>query len=367
MVRLYGEEIGRRELLRRVPALDQLAGVRRVRLEDGPEDGISAVEVRTGGGLSYTVVPSRALDLAAAECDGLPLAWRSGAGEVHPAYTYRTLGWNVGWFGGLLATCGLDNVGNPGEDELGAFAQHGHLNGVAARQVGYGARWEGPAEGRDGPTDPDRYVLWVEGELRQKDGWMPGSYDVVLRRRIESELGGRTIAIADTVENLAQTPAPLMLLYHVNFGYPLVAPGAEVLSRRSGLSQLFGEPPPEGATGVAPPSADYRASVHAHELVADADGMAEAAIVNDRLETGVRLRFPIAELPYFNQWKQLVDGRYVVALEPGNSGGVNRVRARERGALPLLGSGETRRFHLEITVLRGRDELADARARLRPT
>ena len=140
MVRLYGQELSRDEVLARVGALDQVAGVRRIRLEDGPEDGVGAVELRTGGGLSYTVLPSRAMDIAAAECDGIPLAWRSGAGDVHPAYSYRTSGWNMAWFGGLMATCGLDNVGSPGEDELGPFGQHGFLNGVAARQVSYGAR-----------------------------------------------------------------------------------------------------------------------------------------------------------------------------------------------------------------------------------
>src|SRR5687768_9185028 len=81
MVKLFGEELPRAELLRRVGSIDQVAGVRKVRLEDGPEDGVSAVEVRTGGGLSYTVIPSRALDIATAEVDGIPIAWRSGAGE----------------------------------------------------------------------------------------------------------------------------------------------------------------------------------------------------------------------------------------------------------------------------------------------
>lgn len=353
MVRLYGEEMTRRELLRRVGGLDQLAGVRRIRLEDGPEDGVSAIEVRTGGGLAYTVLPSRALDVAAAECDGIPLAWRSGAGDVHPAYIYRTLGWNAGWFGGLLATCGLDNIGPPGEDDLGPYAQHGNLNGVAARQVGYGGRWEG-----------ERYVMWVEGELRQKHAWMADAYDVVLRRRIESELGGRTIAIRDEVENLAPRPAPLMLLYHVNLGYPLVAPGAEVLSRSAAVTPIAGGPPVEPAGAIVPPAVDYTPVVYDHQVIADGAGYCEAALLNDRLATGLLLRFPHAELPSLKQWKALIDGRYVVALEPTNCAGAGRARERALGRLPMLAPGEQRTFHLELTVLRGAAELAAARDRL---
>jgi hypothetical protein len=353
MVRLFGEEMTRGELLRRVGALDQIAGTRRVRLEDGPEDGVSAIEVRTGGGLAYTVLPSRALDLAAAECDGIPLAWRSGNGDVHPAYTYRALGWNAGWFGGLLATCGLDNIGAPGEDDLGPYAQHGNINGVAARQVCHGGRWEG-----------DRHVFWVEGELRQKHGWMATAYDVVVRRRIESELGGRTIAIRDEVENLAPRPAPLMLLYHVNLGWPLVAPGAEVISRNTGVAPVGGGVAVEPPGAVVPPAADYAPVVHDHQIVADAEGTCEAALLNDRLAMGLVLRFPHAELPSFKHWKALVDGRNVIALEPTNCVGAGRARERELGRLPMLDPGEVRVFHLEVTVARGEAELAAVRARL---
>lgn len=355
VVKLFGQELSRAELMRRVGDLDQVAGVRRVRLEDGPEDGVTAVEVRTGGGLSYTVVPSRTMDVSTAECDGIPLAWRTGAGEVHPAYVYRTSGWNHGWFGGLVATCGLDNAGSPGQDDLGSFAQHGHANGLAARQVGYGARWEG-----------ETYRLWVEGELRQREAWQPGTFDVVLRRRIESELGGRTIRIADVAENMSIAAAPLMLLYHVNLGYPLVGPEAATASTARALIPFRGGEHDPNGFAISEPTDAFTSQGHSHEgMTPDADGCYEGAILNDRLGVGVSLRFPAAELPWFRQWKALVQRRYVVALEPANHAGGNRVRARELGTLPMLEPGETRSFHLDVTVLRGADELAAARERLR--
>ena len=43
-----------------------------------------------------------------------------------------------------------------------------------------------------------------------------------LTRTITSRLGSNVLEIDDTVENLAFQPAPLMLMYHCNFGFPLL-------------------------------------------------------------------------------------------------------------------------------------------------
>ena len=99
-------------------------------------------------------------------------------------------------------------------------------------------------------------------------------------------------------------------------------------------------------------------------MLPDAEGFAEGALVNDALGVGLSVRYRAAELPFFNQWKQLIDGRYVVSLEPLNSRGGNRPRARERGVLPMLEPGEVRSFRVDLTALRGADELAALRARL---
>ena len=83
---LYGRKWRRREIEARVGRIEQLGGLRRCRLAGGPEDSVEAVEVRTGAGLSYTVLPSRGLDISLCEFAGAPLSWQSPAGEPHPAY-----------------------------------------------------------------------------------------------------------------------------------------------------------------------------------------------------------------------------------------------------------------------------------------
>ena len=50
-----------------------------------------------------------------------------------------------------------------------------------------------------------------------------------LRRTISGTLGKPVIRIHDEVRNLANTAAPLMILYHFNFGWPLVDEGTNLL------------------------------------------------------------------------------------------------------------------------------------------
>jgi hypothetical protein len=151
----------------------------------------------------------------------------------------------------------------------------------------------------------------------------------------------------------------------VNLGYPLVGPEAEIVSRARSVTPFGGGDHDPAALRVVAPGPDVRSAGHVHDLAPDAEGYGEGALLNDRLGLGLLLRFPLAALPSFRQWKALMNGRYVVALEPANYVGGNRSQARERDTLQTLEPGEVRTFHLEITTLRGAEELAATRERLR--
>ena len=52
---------------------------------------------------------------------------------------------------------------------------------------------------------------------------------LTLQRSIETTLGESTIVLRDTVRNDGPLPTPLMMLYHVNVGWPVVDAGARLL------------------------------------------------------------------------------------------------------------------------------------------
>ena len=77
MVKLFGEELSRREVATRSGALSQFAGVRLMELGDGVERGIRLLEFRTGTGLCFTVLIDPALDIADCEFKGHAIGWHS--------------------------------------------------------------------------------------------------------------------------------------------------------------------------------------------------------------------------------------------------------------------------------------------------
>src|SRR5688500_3144969 len=86
MVQLYGRTWTRAELTRYVADMGQLAGIRPVMYQDGPEAGVRALAFRTGAGFSFTVLADRAMDVGLAEIHGVPLSFLTGVGYAHPAY-----------------------------------------------------------------------------------------------------------------------------------------------------------------------------------------------------------------------------------------------------------------------------------------
>ena len=131
MVKILGEDYSRNDLAMRLGHLSQLAGIRMMELRDGSEAGVRIAEVRTGSGLRFQVSLDRGMDVSVAEYKGIPLAWRSPAGDVNPRfYDPRGLGWLRSFPGGLMTGCGLSQAGAPSVDEgeeLGLRSQHGRL------------------------------------------------------------------------------------------------------------------------------------------------------------------------------------------------------------------------------------------------
>jgi len=347
-MRIGNRELSRAEILRRVGNVSQVASARHVVLDDGRAKGVAAIDFDTGAGLRFTVLPDRGMDISTASYKACNLVYLTPNGEVHPAYyESQGTGWLRTFFGGLLTTCGLTTIGAPGRDGAEDLGLHGRYAAIPARQVCDRSRWDG-----------DDYILEASGVMEESQLF---GDKLRLTRTISSRAGAKTLVIHDVVENFGHRPSPFTILYHINFGFPLLdAASRAVISAAE--SMPFNERSAQGVAEMlafSDPVAGYEEQNFHHRMAADADGCAYAALINPDLGggLGVCMKFDRDALPYLNEWKMMGEGDYVAALEPCNAPCENRGALRQKGLLPFLAPGEVQEIRVEIGVLEGAAEI----------
>ncbi|MDZ7269611.1 MAG: aldose 1-epimerase family protein [candidate division KSB1 bacterium] len=346
MATLFDTTWTRAGLLAHVGDIRQLADVRLCELTDGPGRSVRLAEFKTGSGFSFTVLLDRGLDIHDAHYKGMALAWQSAGGITSPfLYEPEGLGWLRTFHGGWLNTCGLSNAGAPGSDELGAYGLHGRLSNLPAQLLGCGGRWLG-----------DDYELWLEGCVRETAVF---GCNLQLTRRLTTRLGESMLQIVDTIENLGDRPTPFMLLYHCNFGFPLLAAGSRVVINQKSVRprDAVARAGFDSHLVIDPPQPGFAEQVFFHEAMAAADGMVTAAVINEALQLAGYVSYRQRELPELIEWKQMGAGTYVLGLEPANCLVMGRAAERERGTLRQLAPGETCETLLRLGVVEGPDAI----------
>jgi hypothetical protein len=106
------------------------------------------------------------------------------------------------------------------------------------------------------------------------------------------------------------------------------------------------------------PQPHFREELYEHNVVAEPDGTAPVALVNDALGLGVYQLYDSRAMPFHTLWRMMGEGTYVVALEPTTNRDAGRFDAKARGELQWLEPGEERRYRLEMGVLEGPSEIS---------
>jgi len=345
MVKILGEDYSRNDLAMRLGHLSQLAGIRMMELRDGSEAGVRIAEVRTGSGLRFQVSLDRGMDVSVAEYKGIPLAWRSPAGDVNPRfYDPRGLGWLRSFPGGLMTGCGLSQAGAPSVDEGEELGLHGRLSHLPAFDVRSTEGWNG-----------EHCTFRLEGFVREYSVF---GVNLLLHRTIETSLGSSQITFRDVVKNEGTGRSPIMMLYHINLGWPLLDKGGRILLNAKSVAPRDAEAQKglEQAKEIPKPIPGFKEQVFQYDLNEDREGLSAVLLENSRLDLGFGLRFRKKELPKFNEWKMTAEGMYVLGLEPANCHTKGRAAERAAGTLQFLEPGEEREFVVQTAILEGEDE-----------
>lgn len=231
----------------------------------------------------------RGLDVAEAYVGGRQIAWLSGIGDVD-----WNGDWRASWGGGLVTTCGLDNVGQP-RDGIGL---HGTYSSLAAHDV---VEAGGVVEG----VIDDPRGLRVERTIVIRDN---------------------SLRLLDRTTNVGDGPLDAPLLYHVNLGdwaETVETDADEVVPRDD-------ETAPHDWSRI-PPRADVPERVWEHV------GAQQALVRGDGLEVEIASSLPL-------MWQWIDPSLGALGIEPTNV----TIDDSEHGPFPMLAPGETRETWLTI-------------------
>ena len=332
--------------------------IRKKRLKGGKQDGVDIVEIDNGI-FSITIIPTRGMNIFSAAYRGISLGWKSPVKEiVHPSLINLETRGGLGWLGGFnewLCRCGIESFGAPGTDTMIDnhgnkkeinLTLHGKISNIPASRFGI----------HISPKKPSRITLW--GEVREVS--MFGA-NLKLTTSVTTAANSNTISITDIVQNMGSTPQEFELLYHTNFGPPLLEEGSRFIAPVKNVTP-FNERAREGLKKYhiyEKPAAGFVEQCYLIEMKKSRNGFTTVALINKKKDIASSITYPSTKLPCFTIWKStgaLSDG-YVTGLEPGTNYTFPRNVEREEGRLTKLRPGEKKTFNLDFSTHVSRKEV----------
>jgi len=325
----------------RVGDISHVISARKVTLTDGPSIGTRAIEVNVLGGISTLILIDRGMDIGPAYFEGMPLHWTSSTGITHPGL-FQDHDWLRSFHGGLMVTAGLRNVG-PGftnDDEVQPI--HGRFSNTPAHEVNHTVDLD--EEGI--PT------LTISGKIRETSVY---GCNLLLKRSYIFKVGSPVIILKDKIINEGFSEVEALILYHFNFGYPIVADTSELLIDSNEVvsrEKLSGDMK-SLSQNFTPPQENFSAQVFEH-LFSDVCNSRTAGIWNPTVAgreggMGLAVRYKTEILNHLWQWRMLGQGMYLTGIEPSNCG----VQGRNNNGIAagtLIKPMESIETHLEVAA-----------------
>ena len=306
--------------------------------KSGLSAGVEMVTINNGA-MQIHVLPTRGMSIWRASCGEEIIQWQSPIrGPVHPSFVPVSEPSGIGWLDGfdeLLVRCGLESNGAPEHDpETGRLIY--------------------PVHGRIGNKPAYKVQLSIDGDQIKLTGWVEETrfhlFKVRLKTTLTTTLNSSSFDIEDEITNLSASPAEIQILYHTNFGLPLldanshfVAPIKELVPRNEHAASGI-----NGWDRYAEPTAGFEEQVYFATLQADELGTSQVMLKNSDASRAAVLRFNTKQLPCFTLWKNTtaVEDGYVTGLEPGTNYPNPRTYEGAQGRIVKLAGNATTTFSL---------------------
>ena len=229
-----------------------------------------------------------------------------------------------------MTTCGLAAVGSPCTDEGEDLPLHGTIGNTPCERIWW---------------DEDEDNIYIHAIINDSGIF---SRKFMLKRTITCGKNVNTFRITDTISNQGDTVSPLMLLYHMNMGYPLLSetsvldiPSVSVKPRNEHASKDL-----DSWNQMLPPTPGFEEQCYFHSFAEKG----EASIYNPEINKGLTISFDTEKLDYFTEWKMRGYRDYVLGLEPGNCHPDGRDVMRKEGKLKFIQPGESITYEVTVSL-----------------
>ena len=339
--------------------------VRKQRLHGGKQEGVDVIAIDNGR-MTITIVPTRGMGILHVVQGDLRLGWDSPVQEVvHPKFVTLESRGGLGWLEGFnewMARCGLEWAGHPGTDRfvnnLGDQAEmnltlHGKVANIPASEV------EVIVEREPRPR------IRVRGRVDERAFYGP---KLELWTEVATEPGSSSFRIEDALTNHGAFDQEFQIIYHANFGPPLLGAGSRFSGAVGRVTPFNAHAAKDVATYAeyTAPARGFIEQVYNLHPLADQNGRSLILLRNAAGDRAVSMGFAVSELPFVTLWKNLtaLDEGYVTGLEPGTGFPYTRRLERESGRVPKLKPGETRRFAIDVGLHTTTADVAAAGGRI---
>lgn len=338
-------------------------------LHGGKQEGVSLVKIDNGM-ITVSVVPTRGMSILSVEDSQTGeriFGWDSPVKEVvHPSHIDLESRGGLGWLEGFnewMVRCGLEFAGHPGKDKFinntGDEAEmdltlHGKIGNIPASEVELLVQNKPP------------YRVTLRGVVSERMFYGP-------KLKLVTELSllpnSDTIEVHDVITNEGASGQEYQVIYHTNFGAPLLEQDARVVVAAKEVWPMN----ETAAAGISDfdryrePQVDFVEQVYLVTPHTGADGTATAVLMNAAGDRGASMTWSTASLPHLTIWKNTaaVDDGYVTGIEPGSGFPFNRRVERHYGRVPKLAPGQSTEFDVSFSYLRTSVDVQKAAAKIK--
>lgn len=321
-------------------------------LHGGKQEGTKVLTITNSDGLTIALSPTRGMDLLYAEGFGTRMGWNSPVKEVvNPAYinleSRNGLGWLEG-FNEMMVRCGYEWTGHPVTADGQIYTLHGKAGNTPASYV----------EVEISDTAP--YEIRIRGLIKESTF---KKADLQTMTELRYVLGSNSFSLHDVLTNHGDYSHDYQIIYHSNFGKPILEEGARFLAPVESVGP-FNDYAKAGVKAwhtYQGETKGFDEMVFNIKPLADDNHHTIAALVNKAGDKGVALQYDTRQLPVLTLWKNMDTDKYgyVTGIEPGTSFAYPVTIEREQKRVKQLQPGASTQFDLTYTLLHSSSQVSE--------